>query len=80
MYPVKVIPAKVLRNKNDGRIASITGSHPATNRSGDAYDDWEIVQKGFTFINSNGTIGIGRTPFETEIEASNYLKLHGKNN
>jgi hypothetical protein len=69
MRVLKVIPSRKLRNKVDGRIASPYGAHPATGAPGNNYSDWEMITVGWTWLNSNGTIGLGRAPAETREEA-----------
>jgi hypothetical protein len=63
--PIRVIPSKRLKHKITGRTASVYGAHPASGTPGDTWNDWEIVQVGWTVENDNGTVGCGRVPWAT---------------
>lgn len=69
---LEVIPSKVWKNKKNGRTASIYGAHPAGSPAERA--DWEIVEVGWTWRNSNGTIGLGRAPAKSREEAEEVMK------
>jgi len=71
MKIVQVIPAEVWQHKVDGRHVSIYGASPYPK------DEWEIVQVGWTWRNSNGTVGLGRVPAKTRKEA---VAVKRKNN
>lgn len=73
----EVIPSRRWRNKTTGAIASIYGAVPWWDAA--AKDHWEIETCGFTIRWPDGTVGIGRKPFETREEAESYLALQAKN-
>lgn len=70
---VRVIPARRWQHK-DGRTASIGGSIPWTGAPGNTKADWEMVTSGWTWENSNGTIGLGRVPTKTREEAEEVMR------
>jgi hypothetical protein len=67
MRILEVIESKQWVNSETGATASIYGSLPW--RSVTEKDQWAIVVRGFTWKNSNGTIGLGRRPAKTYAEA-----------
>ena len=79
-YPIQVIPAKVCEHKTTGRRASIYGAHPASNKPGDMYSDWHVIQVGWTVRNSDETTGVCRPPWATKEAAEEFLKQHGRAN
>jgi hypothetical protein len=62
MRIVKVIPSRVWRDVTTGKTASIYGCKPEGG-------DWFIETVGWTWLNDNGTVGLGRVPAKTESEA-----------
>jgi len=67
MYIVKVIESRRWKNSKTGQTASIYGAVPYYSEKDKA--DWEIETIGYTWANSDGTIGLGRVPVKTEQEA-----------
>lgn len=62
MPTYQVVPYRVWQHP-DGRRASIHGSYPG--------EGWSIVRAGWTVENTRtGCTGIGRKPWETEVEAN----------
>lgn len=72
MKILRVIESKHWRHTS-GRTASIYGSLPWTGRPGDRQEDWTMVTAGYTWENSNGTIGLGRVPAKTFEEAEQVM-------
>ena len=70
---VAVIPAKIMRHKS-GRTASPYGAAPWTGAPGDTEADWTMETVGWTWQNSNGTIGLGRVPAKTREEAEEVMR------
>jgi hypothetical protein len=66
----KVIDAKKWVNKKTGQTASIYGAVPYSNDE----HDWEIKHCGFTWEMDDGTIGFGRQPVKTELEANEIMR------
>jgi hypothetical protein len=66
MHVVEVIEARVWRGPN-GRTVSIRGAVPWTRPEDKAL--WTMATVGWTWRNSNGTIGLGRVPAKTREEA-----------
>lgn len=69
---LEVIESKIWKNKVNGREASIYGAHPASSPAKRA--EWEIVTRGYTWRNDNGTVGLGRLPAKTRAEAEEVMK------
>lgn len=68
MRVLEVIPSRRWRHTN-GQAASLYGAVPWTGVPGNSREDWEIETSGWTWVNSNGTIGLGRVPAATREEA-----------
>lgn len=61
---------------NDGRGASVYGAVPYRSAAEKERDGWRVECVGWTLRNEdNGTVGIGRPPFETKEAAENHLQL-----
>lgn len=61
----EVIESKSWKNHKTGATASIYGACPWTNAADEP--NWAMVVRGWTLRdNRNGTVGIGRLPFETK--------------
>lgn len=75
MRILRVIESKVWRHTS-GRTASIYGACPWTGRPGDTQADWQMETWGWTWENSNGTIGLGRVPAKTREEAEAVMATH----
>lgn len=69
----EIIPSKRWENKTTGATASIYGAAPWTGARGDRQEDWEMKTVGWTVRWSDGTIGIGRQPFQSRREAQDWL-------
>jgi hypothetical protein len=67
MKVLEVIPAKKWKNKVTGQTASLYGAVPYTTTA--EAEGWEVITVGWTWRNSNGTIGLGRVPAATYEEA-----------
>lgn len=68
-----VLPAYQYRHVS-GRTASITGAapwHTAAERS-----EWRVETIGYTVQHPDGTVGIGRRPFQTKEEAQAWCNAH----
>ena len=63
----KVIEAKHWINKVTGQTASVYGAIPYTSLADK--NNWEIATVGWTWVRSDGCIGLGRTPAKTKLEA-----------
>ncbi len=72
----KVIPAKRWENRRTGATASVYGAVPWTGGAGNRQEDWEMVEKGWTISWPDGTVGIGRTPFESKDAAEKWTEEH----
>lgn len=67
-----IIEARQWHNKTSGRTASIYGAIPWTSQTEAA--NWHIETIGWTVKdNKNGTIGLGRRPFQTFEEAQAWI-------
>lgn len=78
MKVLEVIPSKVWKNKNTGATASIYGAVPYHTTA--EAEGWEIITRGFTWVNSNGTVGLGRVPaktYEEAVEVMNKFNARG---
>ena len=64
--PVTVIPSRAWRHTS-GRTASIYGASPWTNPADKP--NWALVERGWTTLNPDGTVGCGRPPCATQEEA-----------
>jgi hypothetical protein len=64
--PVTVIPHKHWRHVS-GRTASIYGASPWTSQADKP--NWTLVERGYTTLNPDGTVGCGRPPCATIEEA-----------
>jgi hypothetical protein len=77
MRVTKVIEAKHWKNKITGATASIYGAVPYMTTA--EAEGWEIVSCGWTWENSNGTVGLGRVPAKTYEEAVTVMnRINGK--
>lgn len=65
---IEVIPSRRWRHTS-GRTASIYGACPWTGAPGNTEADWIMETVGWTWVNANGTIGLGRVPAATKEEA-----------
>lgn len=74
MRIVQVIPSRVWVNRVTGQRASIYGAAPWTSEADRA--NWEMVNQGFTWELSNGTVGLGRVPASTREEAEKVMHAH----
>jgi len=63
MRVVEIIRAKVWEHKETGRHVSIYGASPGPK------DQWELIEIGWTWRLSNGTVGLGIQPVKTRKEA-----------
>lgn len=68
----EVVPSRVLVHRS-GRTASPYGAVPWTGAPGDRESDWQVQDRGWTIRWSDGTVGIGRQPFETREQAEAWL-------
>lgn len=75
MKIIEVIEAKKWVNKVSGQTASIYGAVPYY---GDDKNNWEIQVVGYTWLKSDGTVGLGRVPAKTKEEAVEVMnKVNG---
>lgn len=65
MRITKIIPYRFYEHKVSGRIASIYSSYPG--------DDWELKERGYTWVCDNGTTGCCRVPAKTLQEAEEFM-------
>ena len=72
MRVIEVIESKHWINLKTGRTASIYGSVPYVNETDKA--NWVIETVGFTWRCDNGTIGLGRVPAKTRVEAEEIMR------
>lgn len=72
MKILKVIESKRWENKIDGRTVSIYGAVPYSNSTD--MQHWHIVSVGWTWLTSDGTVGLGRQPAKTYDEALEVMK------
>lgn len=70
MKVLQIIPAQRWRNLVTGQTASVYGAVPY---HGTDEQDWVRERCGFTWLNANGTVGLGRAPAETLEEALNVM-------
>ena len=74
MSNFEIIEAKRWVN-TDGRTASIYGSCPYVSDADKP--NWSVQTVGYTLLNLNtGTVGIGRKPFATFEEATQFMTAH----
>lgn len=72
MKPIlEVIEARIWSNSKTNRVASIYGAVPWTSNT--EREDWKLIQIGFTWRTSSGTVGIGRQPCATREEAEQVM-------
>ena len=76
MRVTKIIEARQWRNIATKQTASIYGAVPYTNEKDKA--NWIMENVGFTWVNSNGTIGLGRMPAKTMQEAIEVMERVNK--
>jgi len=67
----EVIESKRWIHKS-GATASIYGAAPWTDESDRC--NWEVEKVGYTIQWEDGTVGMGRKPFESKEEAEAFLK------
>jgi len=72
----EVVESRSWKHKDTGAQASLYGAVPWSGRLGDKKDDWELVDQGWTIFWPDGTVGIGKKPWNTKSEAELYLSLH----
>lgn len=69
------MPGKVIESRHylhtSGRTASIYGALPW--RGDVEKAEWTMVTNGFTIAHPDGTVGIGRKPFETAAAAQAWI-------
>lgn len=65
----EIILAKRWKNFKTGRTASIYGAVPYTSDKA----DWHIETTGYTWLCSDGTVGLGRIPAKTLQEAQQVM-------
>lgn len=69
------MPGQVIESRRwihtSGRTASPYGSAPWTSEAD--RPNWSIEVQGYTIQHPDGTIGIGRKPFETRAEAQAWI-------
>jgi hypothetical protein len=73
MRITKVIPSKRYQHKITKRQVSVYSAHPGMPGT---YDEWEIVQVGWTWELDNGIVGICRVPAKTEAEAIEVMEKY----
>ncbi len=73
MRVVEIVPSRRWRHKS-GRAASVHGACPWTGRAGDTREDWTLEVSGWTWLMSNGTVGLGRVPATTYEEAETIMR------
>lgn len=67
MKILEVIESRRWKNTKTGATASFYGAVPYTTLADES--NWEVETVGYTWRNSNGTIGLGRAPAKTYEEA-----------
>lgn len=68
MKRYEVVPSRFWRHVRTAVTASLYGACPWMKES--EREDWQIVERGFTVRdNVQGTVGLGRKPFDSEAEA-----------
>ena len=72
MKILEVIESRRWTNKLTGQTASIYGAVPWTNPVDK--DQWSIETVGYTWRLDNGTVGLGRKPVATKIEAEKIME------
>jgi hypothetical protein len=77
MRVLEVIPSRRWRHVS-GRTASIYGALPWTGAGGNTQADWKMETSGWTWVNDNGTIGLGRPPAATREEAEEVMRKVNK--
>ncbi len=78
MKIIKVIPSRHWRNTKTQATASIYGAAPYNSDADKA--NWVIEVSGYTWLNDNGTIGLGRMPAATLEEAVEIMDKYNQNN
>jgi hypothetical protein len=69
-----VIESRHYRHNISGLTVSPYGALPWRGESDKA--NWSMVTTGFTIKHPDGTIGLGRKPFETAAEAQAWIDAH----
>lgn len=69
----EVIESRRWRNQ-DGRTASLYGAVPYAQDA--EREGWTVETVGFTIRHPDGTIGLGRAPFETREAAQAWVDSH----
>ena len=78
MTQYEPIESKLWRN-NQGRSASIYGALPYLSEAQRIAEDWRVVITGWTVRNlTDGTIGIGRLPWDTREQANEWISTHAR--
>ncbi len=72
MRIIKVIESTVWRNRITGARASRFGAVPWVNATD--RDNWSLEPDGYTWVMSNGTVGIGRRPAVSRDEADRVMR------
>lgn len=67
MRVIKVVESQVWVNSTNGQRASPYGACPWGSEAD--RPNWKLVTVGYTWVNDNGTVGLGRMPAKTYEEA-----------
>lgn len=67
MKVIEIVESKHWKNLVTGQTASPYGACPWVSDSDKR--NWKLVVRGYTWKNSNGTVGLGRQPAKTYEEA-----------
>ena len=70
----EVIESRRWTHKDTGSTASLYGAVPWSGARGDKKEDWKLESVGWTIRWSDGTVGIGRRPFNSKQEAEEFLE------
>lgn len=71
MRIIEVIESRHWVNSKTGQTASIYGAVPYTSETDKV--NWSIQARGYTWRLSNGTVGLGRQPVKTRLEAETIM-------
>lgn len=69
-----IIKSRRWKHKATGATASLYGAVPWSGAPGDRKEDWILEDVGYTIQWEDGTIGVGRPPFNSEAEAEAWLE------
>lgn len=69
-----IIPSRRWKHKATGATASLYGAVPWSGAPGDRKEDWVLEDVGYTIQWEDGTIGVGRPPFNSKAEAESWLE------